>query len=140
MAEGEDISCVVPLRPVPQRSGHGGPAAQSSSSGSGRPAPPLVAFHRTELSLILRVYGRMVATGEWRDYALDIGRDQAVFSIYSRMGEVPVYRVTKTPKLARRQGMFAVVSPQGMVLKRGHDLEAVLRVFDKKRHLSLVGE
>ncbi|MEO1104049.1 MAG: DUF2794 domain-containing protein, partial [Pseudomonadota bacterium] len=84
--------------------------------------------------------GRMVAAGEWRDYALDHGREQAVFSIYRRMGEVPMYRVVKTPKLARRQGAYAVVSAQGLVLKRGHDLEQVLKVFDKKRHLTVVGD
>ncbi|MEM7695217.1 MAG: DUF2794 domain-containing protein [Pseudomonadota bacterium] len=103
-------------------------------------APPLVAFHRTELSQILRVYGRMVAAGEWRDYAIDHGREEAVFSIYRRMGEVPMYRVVKTPKLARRQGAFAVFSAQGINLKRGHELSQVLRVFDKKRHLAVVGE
>ncbi|WP_420393597.1 DUF2794 domain-containing protein [Acuticoccus sp.] len=100
----------------------------------------MVAFHRTELAQILKVYGRMVAAGEWRDYALDFEREQAVFSIFRRMGEVPMYRVTKTPKLARRQGAYAVVSAQGVVLKRGHDLDAVLKVFERKRHLSVVGE
>ncbi|WP_371747197.1 DUF2794 domain-containing protein [Acuticoccus sp. I52.16.1] len=100
----------------------------------------MVAFHRTELSQILRVYGRMVAAGEWRDYAMDFGKEQAVFSIFRRMGEVPMYRVTKTPKLSKRQGMWAVVSGQGIILKRGHDLDAVLKVFDRKRHLSVVGE
>ncbi|MCF3936409.1 DUF2794 domain-containing protein [Acuticoccus sp. M5D2P5] len=134
MADGEEISRVVPLHP---RSG--GTATQPVSTAN-KPAPPIVAFHRTELSQILRVYGRMVAAGEWRDYALDHGREQAVFSIYRRMGEVPMFRVTKTPKLARRQGAYAVVSAQGLILKRGHDLETVLRVFDKKRHLSVVGD
>jgi len=128
MAEGEDISQVVPLRPQ----------AATATSGSKRPAPPIVAFQRQELSEILKVYGRMVAAGEWRDYALDHGRDEAVFSIYRRMGEVPMYRVTKTPKMARRQGAYAVVSAQGLILKRGHDLAQVLKVFEKRRHLSVV--
>ncbi|MEM8855418.1 MAG: DUF2794 domain-containing protein [Pseudomonadota bacterium] len=123
MAEVEEISQVVPLRP-PQ----------------GQATPKIVAFHRTELSQILWVYGQRVAAGEWRDYAIDHGRDQAVFSIFRRMGEVPVYRITKTPKLARKQGAFAVVSAHGLILRRGHDLQAVLRVLDKKRHLSVVGE
>ena len=131
MAEGEELSQVVPLRPR---------TAPAAASGSGRPAPQIVAFHRTELSEILRVYGRMVAAGEWRDYAIDHGRDEAVFSIYRRMGEVPMYRVTKTPRLARRQGAYAVVSAQGVILKRGHELSQVLRVFERKRHLKVVGE
>ncbi|MEM8665449.1 MAG: DUF2794 domain-containing protein [Pseudomonadota bacterium] len=138
MADGEEPSRVVPLRPgsaVAAGVQHSGQASAAQ-----KPAPPLVAFHRTELSLILRVYGRMVAAGEWRDYALDHEREQAVFSIYRRMGEVPMYRVTKTPKLTRKQGAYAVVSAQGLVLKRGHDLEQVLRVFDRKRHLTVVGE
>lgn len=130
MAEAEDISRVVPLRPT----------STAAASGSRRPAPQIVAFQRKELSEILRVYGRMVAAGEWRDYALDHGREEAVFSIYRRMGEVPMYRVTKTPKLARRQGAYAVVSAQGVILKRGHELAQVLKVFDKRRHLSVVGE
>ena len=99
-----------------------------------------IAFDRRELSVILGVYGRMVAAGEWRDYALDHGREQAVFSIYRRMGEVPMYRVTKTPKNARRQGAYAVVTAEGQTLKRGHDLDAVLRVFERRRHLKVVGD
>lgn len=132
--EGEEPSRVVPLRP------REGAAAPAPSRSDHRAPVRIVAFHRTELSQILRVYGRMVAAGEWRDYALDLGREEAVFSIYRRMGEVPMYRVTKTPKNARRQGAFAVVAGHGQVLKRGHDLDQVLRVFDKKRHLSVVGD
>jgi len=128
MAEGED-SRVVELHPARQAQ----PAART-------PPPPMVAFHRTELAQILRVYGRMVAAGEWRDYAMDFGKESATFSIFRRMGEVPMYRVTKTPKLARKQGAYAVVSGHGMILKRGHDLDSVLKVFDRKRHLSVVGE
>lgn len=124
---------MVPLRPRASET------AANQNAPAHRPAPPLVAFHRTELSEILKVYGRMVAAGEWRDYALDHGREEAVFSIYRRMGEVPMYRVTKTPKNQRRQGAYAVVSAQGQILKRGHDLAAVLKVFEKKRHFSVVG-
>lgn len=131
MAQADETNQVVPLRPG---------TASAAASGSNRPAPPIVAFQRKELSEILRVYGRMVAAGEWRDYALDHGREEAVFSIYRRMGEVPMYRVTKTPRLSRRQGAYAVVSAQGMILKRGHELAQVLKIFDRKRHLSVVGE
>jgi hypothetical protein len=137
MAEGEEPSRVVPLRP---RERAAAPAQPEPQQPANRPTVPLVSFHRTELSQILKVYGRMVASGEWRDYAIDHGRDQAIFSIYRRMGEVPMYRVTKTPRLARRQGAYAVISAQGQVLKRGQDLEQVLRVFERKRHLSVVGE
>ena len=107
--------------------------------GDPRPKPaPLVAFHRTELTHILKVYGRMVALGEWRDYAIDHGREEAVFSIFRRASEVPLYRIVKTPRNTRRQGAFAVISASGVVLKRGHDLETLLRIFDKKRHLTVV--
>ena len=94
--------------------------------------PPQVTFHRTELDLILRVYGRKVAEGEWRDYAIDFGRDAAVFSCFRRASEMPQFRVVKDPKLARRQGMWSVVGADGAVLKRGHELAQVLRVFDRK--------
>ncbi|MEM6847745.1 MAG: DUF2794 domain-containing protein [Pseudomonadota bacterium] len=145
MGEGEEASQVVRLRPsakdqarTPPSPTHSAPPAASSQITAQRPAPPLVAFHRTELAAILRIYGFMVAAGEWRDYAIDHGKDQAVFSIYRRMGEVPQYRVLKTPKLAQRQGAYAVENAQGMILKRGQDLEQVLRVLSKRRFLSLV--
>lgn len=99
----------------------------------GRPSADVVAFHRTELSLILTVYGRMVAAGEWRDYALDHRRDHAMFSIYRRTAEHPIYRIEKRPKLAARQGAYAVIGADGQILKRGRELAQVLRVFDKKR-------
>jgi len=98
-----------------------------------RPPPPLTAFDRNELTRILEVYGRRVATGEWRDYAIDHGRDQAVFSIFRRTSEVPLYRIVKQPKLARRQGAYSLVAATGAILKRGHDLANVLRVIDKPR-------
>lgn len=96
-----------------------------------RPGP--IFFHRRELDVILNVYGRMVAAGEWRDYAMDATRDAAIFSVYRRSSEMPLYRIEKRPKLARRQGAYAVIAATGLVLKRGHDLASVLRVFDKKR-------
>jgi hypothetical protein len=94
-------------------------------------APPQVSFNRLELGAILNVYGRMVAAGEWRDYALDFSRDSAVFSIYRRASEMPLYRVVKTPALARKQGAYAVIASAGQVLKRGQDLARVLAIFDK---------
>ncbi len=97
---------------------------------------PPVTFHRRELDQILRVYGMMVAAGEWRDYAIDHLKDQAVFSVFRRTSEVPLFRITKTPKLRNRQGAFAVVGAAGQILKRGHELPRVLGVFD--RNLKLV--
>ena len=92
---------------------------------------PYVAFDRHELSEILKVYGRMVAAGEWRDYAIDHLVDRAVFSIFRRSSEVPLYRVEKNPKLARKQGAYSVIAQTGMILKRGGELSRVLRVIDK---------
>lgn len=94
-----------------------------------------VTFHRKELDQILRVYGRMVAAGEWRDYAIDHLRDRAVFSVFRRTSEVPLYRIVKQPDLARRQGAYSVVAASGLILKRGHDLAGVLTVFDAKMRL-----
>lgn len=94
--------------------------------------PAQVGFDRQELSAILNVYGRMVAAGDWRDYAIDMLRDEAVFSIFRRTSEMPLYRVVKTPRLARRQGAYSVVAATGLILKRGHDLVQVLKVLEKK--------
>ena len=96
-----------------------------------QPPLPIVSFDRRELSEILKVYGRMVAAGEWRDYAIDTLRDRAVFSIFRRSSEMPLFRVEKNPKLTRKQGAYSVLAAGGLVLKRGHELGAVLRVFDK---------
>jgi Protein of unknown function (DUF2794) len=92
----------------------------------------VVAFDRAELGAILTLYGRMVAAGEWRDYGMSFLREVAVFSIFRRTAEVPLYRVEKRPKLRGRQGMYAVIGIDGQVLKRGHDLRAVLRVLERK--------
>lgn len=97
------------------------------------PKPDGVVFTREELSRILGLYGHFVAMGEWRDYAIDHLRDAAVFSIFQRSAETPVYRVEKRPALANKQGAFSVVSMSGVILKRGHDLAQVLRVFDRRR-------
>lgn len=94
------------------------------------PAP--VAFDRTELNRILDLYGRMVAAGKWRDYALDFGRDVAVFSAFRRAAERPEFRFEKRPALRTRQGMWALVSEGGAVLRRGHDLTAILAPVERR--------
>ena len=91
-----------------------------------------VRFDRTELDRILTIYGRMVAAGEWRDYAIDFLSDVAAFSIFRRTSEVALFTIEKRPKLRPRQGQNAVIEAGGRILKRGHDLSQVLRVFDKK--------
>lgn len=91
-----------------------------------------VSFDRRELSVILTLYGRMVALGEWRDYGIASLRDLAVFSVFRRTAEHPLYRIEKRPKLRARQGMYAVVATDGQVLRRGHDLAAVLKVLERK--------
>ena len=93
---------------------------------------PTVAFHRTELSVILSLYGRMVAAGEWRDYGISSLKDVAVFSVFRRTAENPLYRIEKRPRLRGKQGMYAVVGMDGQVLRRGHDLKTVLRVLERK--------
>ncbi|WP_415919160.1 DUF2794 domain-containing protein [Tateyamaria sp. SN6-1] len=94
--------------------------------------PEQVAFHRTELSVILSLYGRMVAAGEWRDYGISSLREVAVFSVFRRTAENPLYRIEKRPKLRGRQGMYAVIGMDGQILRRGHDLKTVLRVLERK--------
>ncbi|HAH11426.1 MAG TPA: DUF2794 domain-containing protein [Alphaproteobacteria bacterium] len=89
-----------------------------------------VFFDRRELQLILNVYGRMVANGEWRDYGLLTAKDYCAFAVYRRTAEFPLYRIEKRPKLRNRQGMYSVVSVTGLILKRGHELQTVLRVFE----------
>lgn len=94
--------------------------------------PEQVAFDRGELGVILTLYGRMVAAGEWRDYGISCLREVAVFSIFRRTAEHPLYRIEKRPRLRNRQGMYAVIGMDGQILKRGHDLKTVLRVLEKK--------
>jgi hypothetical protein len=98
----------------------------------------LTSFDRHELSAILAVYGRKVAAGEWRDYAIDLGRETAVFSIFRRASECPLFRIEKTPRLARKQGAYSVVAPAGLILKRGHDLRRVLHVLEDRARLVAV--
>ena len=92
-----------------------------------------VAFNRSELTRILAVYGYFVAAGEWRDYAIDCLNDAAVFSIFRRASEMPLYRIEKRPKSARKQGAYVIVSMSGAILKRGHDLAQVLKLFDRQK-------
>jgi hypothetical protein len=115
---------------------HGGGSAARNSAA---PVNALnqVTFSRRELNRILDLYGRMVAAGEWRDYAIDFLKDRAVFSVFRRSSEVPLYRIEKNPKLEHKQGAFSVITATGLILRRGHELERVLRVIDKSQ-LALV--
>ena len=103
----------------------------AATSTSGRETSSVTVFNRRELNAILTVYGRRVATGDWRDYALDLLPEKAVFSIFRRSSECPLYRIEKCPRLAKKQGAFSVVAPAGLILKRGHELERVLAVLDR---------
>jgi hypothetical protein len=94
-------------------------------------AVPLTRFDRSELNRILTIYGRMVAAGEWRDYAIDFLKDRAVFSVFRRAAEVPIYRIEKNPRLGRRQGAYSVISATGHILRRGHELDRVLGALDR---------
>jgi len=95
------------------------------------PSAPQVTFDRYELNALLGLYGRKVADGEWRDYAMDFLKDRAVFSVFRRSTEYPLYRIEKNPKFARKQGAYSVVSAAGQILKRGHELARVLAVLEK---------
>ena len=112
----------------PSQSPGGGPLARRS------PAPlNQVTFSRLELKRILDLYGRKVAAGEWRDYAIDFLKDRAVFSVFRRSSEVPLYRIEKNPRLARRQGTYSVISATGLIVRRGHELDRVLRAIDRSQ-------
>jgi hypothetical protein len=102
-----------------------------SSAAPSQKTLPVVAFNRLELSEILRLYGRKVAAGEWRDYAMDFTPQRAVFSVYRRTSEVPLYRIEKDPALSRKQGAYSVVAATGMILRRGNDLARVISVLEK---------
>lgn len=107
-------------------------AATGESAAAAQRAAAAV-FTREELTRILSVYGQFVAAGEWRDYAIDHLKDAAVFSVFRRASEVPLYRIEKRPRLSARQGQWLVVSMTGLILKRGHELAQVLKVFDRMR-------
>jgi Protein of unknown function (DUF2794) len=128
------LSDVEPIQIGPRRSV--GPAGTIAFVPSSHPSA--IHFDRHELRDILVLYGRKVAAGEWRDYAVDFGREKAVFSVFRRTSEVPIYRIEKCPKLARRQGAYSVVTATGLILKRGHDLKRVLAVLEKPVRLAAV--
>jgi len=98
----------------------------------GQAQPRQVVFQRSELTRILDLYGRMVAAGAWRDYAIDSGKDEAVFAVFRRASEGPLYRIVKRPSLAARQGAYMLVNADGRVLKRGHRLANVLSVLENQ--------
>ncbi|HUE46349.1 MAG TPA: DUF2794 domain-containing protein [Aestuariivirgaceae bacterium] len=104
-------------------------APASSHAGAG------TAFDRRELKLILSLYGSKVAQGEWRDYAIDMGSERAVFSVFRRTSEMPLYRIEKSPRNARKQGQYSVVAQGGEILRRGQDLAQVLRVLVRRPYL-----
>jgi len=95
-------------------------------------APLQVGFDRAELSRILDLYGRMVAAGHWKDYAMDLGREAAVFSAFRRAAERPEFRIEKRPTLRNRQGMWALIGEGGAVLRRGHELAPVLAPVERR--------
>jgi len=118
---------------MPAGGGAGGAATASSSIGqTSASASQGTAFNRQELNQILNLYGRKVAAGEWRDYAIDMGRDKAVFSVFRRASECPLYTIEKAPRLARKQGAYSVIAASGLIMKRGHELARVLEVLDKR--------
>ena len=126
----------IPFRPRPA-TGEDATASRSGTAHAARVAPlparpAQICFNRLELNEILAVYGRMVAAGEWRDYAIDFGREKAVFSVFRRATEYPLFRIEKNPKLARKQGAYSVVAANGLILKRGTELKRVLAVLDGK--------
>jgi hypothetical protein len=121
------LSEIEPIQFTPRATS----SRQRSDAGGASEPGTLTTFNRHELSAIMAVYGRKVAAGEWRDYALDITRDKAVFSVFRRATEFPLYRIEKNLKLARKQGAYSVVTPTGLILKRGHDLARVLTALDK---------
>jgi hypothetical protein len=126
------LSDTEPIQPSPRT------RASQSSPVALLPFPKIsnVYFDRHEIREILALYGRKVAAGEWRDYAIDFGREKATFSAFRRTSEVPLYRIEKCPKLARRQGAYSVVTATGLILKRGPDLKRVLAVLDKGLRLA----
>ncbi|MEM7429717.1 MAG: DUF2794 domain-containing protein [Pseudomonadota bacterium] len=111
---------------------------QGSRARTDSQVPKRTTFNRQELYSILNVYGRQVAVGEWRDYAITHTRDTAIFSIFRRSSEMPLYTVEKCPDLAKKQGAYSVVAAGGMILKRGHDLKQVLKSIDRRPKLVAV--
>lgn len=121
--------------PIAFRPARGAVSQNDGTRATGKKRTGPIAFNRHELGQILKVYGRKVAAGEWRDYAIDMHREKAIFSVFRRSSEVPIYRIEKDPKLARRQGAYSVIAQTGLILKRGHDLRNVLRVLERRLEL-----
>jgi len=137
IGRGHSPGPAAPAAPTPERRLSQRSDAESPKGDSPQvipfptaPSTPQISFDRHELRTIFNLYGRRVAEGEWRDYAMDFRRDKAVFSIYRRTSEMPLYRIEKDPKLARKQGAYAVVAATGLVMKRGTDLARVLAVLE----------
>jgi Protein of unknown function (DUF2794) len=126
-SEASETSGVTPLRPRAAA-----PTPSPAPSQTAPSAPMVVSFDRMELREILNLYGRKVAEGEWRDYAMDFLPHKAVFSVYRRTSEFPLYRIEKDPKLARKQGAYSVVAATGLILRRGPELARVIAVLDRK--------
>lgn len=106
------------------------------SPGSAASPQGVVGFDRRELRVILNLYGKMVAQGDWRDYAMDFLPTRAIFSIFRRSGEAAYYRIIKEPKAARKQGAYSIVMQTGLILKRGPDLPHLLGALEKKPKLT----
>jgi hypothetical protein len=121
-----------------QLSLRGGAGLSSTTTFAHSAIASTVFFTRKELNEILNLYGRKVAAGEWRDYAIDFGREKAVFSVFRRASEVPLYRIEKNPRLARRQGAYSVVAATGLILKRGPDLGRVLAILERNIRLAAI--
>ena len=129
------MSEAEPIQFRPRRSSAG---ANGGSSFTQSTIPSTIFFTRAELNAILDLYGRKVAAGEWRDYAIDFGREKAVFSVFRHASEVPLYRIEKNPRLARKQGAFSVIAATGLILKRGPELARVLAVLRTNPRLAAV--
>ena len=97
-----------------------------------RSSSPQIGFTRAELMQIINLYGRMVAAGQWRDYALEFGRDHAAFWAFRRTAENPEYKIEKRPELRGRQGMWALIGEAGQVLRRGHELGPILAPIERR--------
>ena len=128
----ETISLGRADAPSTARTRYWGANAESSTSRPCDSRDSCIRFDRIELKRILNTYGRMVVAGEWRDYAIDFRDDAAVFSVFRRATEIPLYSIEKRPRLKDRQGQYSVVAAGGQVLGRGHDLTAVLRVLERR--------
>lgn len=124
-------------QPASPRSAETRHPENSRASESSRVPEPSVFFDRREFNLILNLYARMVGRGEWRDYAIGHDRESCSFAVFRRSADGALYRIVKTPKLARKQGAFAILAPGGRILRRGRDLDVMLRFFEPKREAAL---